>query len=274
VSPSSIIVLAGSSDIGSHLALRFRDKGAKVVATYRSYSEKIDKMQAAGISTYPLDLSSADQLAEFCNALRSENFSWDAVISSSGQLRPIGPFFSLDFDEWQQSVITNSLDQLRAIHALYGVGRADLVRKVIFFAGGGTNGPMDNYSAYCVGKITLIKMAELLHSEYSDLQVTSIGTGWVKTKIHDQTLAAGEKAGANYARTQNVLGGTSETHVTSLEDVMECIDWCLSARREAVGGRNFSLVHDRWRDEDFVERLETDPNSHKLRRIEFDNKFK
>ena len=52
-------------------------------------------------------------------------------------------------------------------------------------------GPFDNYSAYCVGKLLLIKMTELLDSECPDLQVSIIGTGWVNTKIHRQTLAAG-----------------------------------------------------------------------------------
>ena len=53
----------------------------------------------------------------------------------------------------------------------------------------------------------------------------------------------------------------------SLETVAECIDWCLSAPRSAVGGRNFSLVHDQWRQPQFIEELIANPDSYKLRRF-------
>jgi NAD(P)-dependent dehydrogenase (short-subunit alcohol dehydrogenase family) len=137
---------------------------------------------------------------------------------------------------------------------------------VIFFAGGGTNGSFDNYSAYCLGKLALIKMTELLHSENADLQVSIIGTGWVHTKIHRQTLAAGAAAGPNFFRTREFMDSPDGAGA-SLEQVAECVDWCLEAPRDAVGGRNFSLVHDGWRDAAFIEKLRAQPDTFKLRRL-------
>ena len=50
-------------------------------------------------------------------------------------------------------------------------------------AGGGTNNPFTNYSAYCVSKIALIKMCELIDDEYKNLNVFIIGPGLLKPKL-------------------------------------------------------------------------------------------
>ena len=212
-----------------------------------------------------LDITSREQIISFANKLKKREFAWNVLISAPGVLEPIGSFFSIDFDAWDKSFITNSTAQLRVLHTVYGLRERSSPAKVILFAGGGTNGPFDNYSAYCAGKLVLIKMTELLDSECPDLQISIVGTGWVNTKIHQQTLAAGDAAGQNFNRTREYLK-VAEGTVANLETVVECIDWCLSAPRNAVGGRNFSLVHDPWRDADLIEVLNADPNLYKLRR--------
>jgi hypothetical protein len=109
-------------------------------------------------------------------------------------------------------------------------------------------------------------MTELLDSEYADLKTSIIGTGWVNTKIHKQTLDAGDMAGMNFQRTRQFIENASSEAAT-LNDVLECISWCFDSPKEAIGGRNFSLVHDQWRNPDFINKLIESPQSHKLRRF-------
>jgi NAD(P)-dependent dehydrogenase (short-subunit alcohol dehydrogenase family) len=258
-----ILVIAAGSDIGAHLVEHFLSQGADVIGTYRNRSARVDQLEHRGARLFELDINSGHQVHAFARRLADDAFTWDVLISAPGLLDPIGPFFSVDFDTWEQSVITNSTAQLRVLHAVHSFRSA--AAKVIFFAGGGTNGPFDNYSAYCIGKMSLIKMTELLDSECPDLQVSIIGTGWVNTKIHRQTLAAGSAAGENLERTQQYIASEKGLGAT-VEDVAQCIEWCLTADRSAVGGRNFSLVHDDWRETEFSNRLITDPDSYKLRR--------
>ena len=262
---SRIIVLAASSDIGAHLTEHYLLGGAEVIGTYRSRTPRVAELESAGARLFPLDINSGAQVKSFAEQLKASDFSWDTLVSAPGLLDPIGPFFSTDFDDWENSVITNSTAQLRVLHEIHGLRDRTALSKVIFFAGGGTNGPFDNYSAYCLGKLTLIKMTELLDSECPDLQVSIIGTGWVNTKIHQQTLAAGGAAGPNFDKTRQFMDSADGVGA-SLETVAECLDWCLSAPRSAVGGRNFSLVHDQWRDPKFIEELIANPDSYKLRR--------
>ena len=89
--------------------------------------------------------------------------------------------------------------------------------------------------------------------------------GWVNTKIHRQTIAAGDAAGINFSKTREFMG--SSEGGASLQDVAQCVEWCLAAPRSAVSGRNFSLVHDQWREPRFIEALMANPGSYKLRRL-------
>jgi NAD(P)-dependent dehydrogenase (short-subunit alcohol dehydrogenase family) len=187
------------------------------------------------------------------------------MIHASGILEPIGPFLSVDFGQWRDGFAVNCLGPLHLVHALYPLKAPEGTGKVLFFAGGGTNGPFDAYSCYCAGKWVLLKMTELLDSECANLQVSIIGTGWVNTKIHAQTLSASEAAGMNLEKTRAFLSEPGKG--VSLDTVADCVDWCLAAPRAAVSGRNFSLVSDPWRDPQFIEALIADSELCKFRRI-------
>jgi NAD(P)-dependent dehydrogenase (short-subunit alcohol dehydrogenase family) len=137
---------------------------------------------------------------------------------------------------------------------------------VVFFAGGGTNNPFPSYSAYCVGKIALIKMCELLDDENPDLNVFILGTGWVRTKIHEQTLEAGALAGANLQKTRSFMDQGIQG--TSHADIAAMIRWGIEQGRPVAGGRNFSVVHDAWNRDGpgLAAALSSDADKFKLRR--------
>jgi NAD(P)-dependent dehydrogenase (short-subunit alcohol dehydrogenase family) len=265
-----LIVLGISSDIAVYLARRFLARGAEVRGTFRSRGGELDALERDGAILSEVDVLSPESVGRFAAQFAASGAQWDTLISAVGVLTPIGPFFSLDFEAWAASVEANSVAQLRALHALYPMRDKSRPCKVILFAGGGVNSPFDFYSAYCVGKLNLIKMCELLHSEYADIHISIIGTGWVNTKIHAQTVAAGGAAGANLDRTRAFLG-KAEQLGTPMSDVADCVDWCLTAPRAAVSGRNFAVVHDPWRDAAFIDRLIADPDLCKLRRRQPDS---
>jgi len=159
-------------------------------------------------------------------------------------MEPIGKFFKCDFDTWEQSIRVNSTAQLRLLHEIYPLRRKGSTCHVVFFAGGGTNNPFTNYSAYCAAKIMLIKICELLDDENKDLNVFIIGPGWVRTKIHNQTLNSRSAAGRNYERTLEFI--RSKNNGTDYKDIYDCINWCIAQGRAVSGGRNFSVAHDIW----------------------------
>ena len=263
-SPKTVFILGLSSDIGRALAERYLTEGCRVVGTFR---QRIDFSDATGrLHLLPCDVQSPESIRQAVAAYDALREPWDVFISAVGTEEPIGPFFDCDFDAWEQSVIVNSTAQLRVLHALYSRRRRGQIAQAVFFAGGGTNSPFANYSAYCVSKISLIKMCELLADENPDLNVFILGPGFVRTKIHQQTLKNRAAAGQNYDKTVGFL--MAENPGTSHDDIYRCVNWGITHGREVVAGRNFSVVHDPWREPGpgLPDQLRADVNKFKLRR--------
>jgi len=261
----SVFILSVSSDIGEQLALDYLRRGDRVTGTHRG-PLPTSLHGHPKFTSLSCDIAAADASARIASGLGAQPEPWDIFISCVGQLSPVGNFFDCDCEAWLEAVSINSMLQLKALHAAHPFRRVGHPCHVVFFAGGGTNNPFRAYSAYCVGKVALIKMCELLDDENPDLNVFIVGTGWVRTKIHAQTLDAGDRAGINYTKTKSFID--REEVGTRHEDIAAMIRWGVAQGREVAGGRNFSVVHDAWREDGtrLAESLRADAGKFKLRR--------
>jgi NAD(P)-dependent dehydrogenase (short-subunit alcohol dehydrogenase family) len=255
-------ILGGSADIGRALVERYAADGWFVAATCRDRAS-VDLPDGDGIRWIPCDVVDPASVRKAAEAFARLGRPWSVFFSSVGTLEPIGRFFDLSFEAWQESVLINSLGQLRVLHALYP-HRAPRAAAG-FFAGGGTNNPFTRYSAYCLGKIALIKMCELIDDETPDLNAFIIGPGFVDTRIHRQTLASAGAAGENLQKTLDFI---ERGDGASFDEIYACIQWCVEQGRDVIGGRNLSLVHDPWRDggRGLADALRGDPDAFRLRR--------
>lgn len=257
----SVFIAGISSDIGRELAARFAAEGAAVVGTRRTKGADVP-----GSQSIECDIASPEPLAAVAGTYASIGSApWDLYISSIGTLVPIGPFFDLDSNAWRESVEVNCVRQLELLKTMFPLRKRGMAH-VAFFAGAGTNGPAPAYSAYSASKIFLIKMCELLHAENEDLNCFIIGPGVVRTKIHHQTLEAGDRAGNNFQRIRGFLESCDLG--ISHDTIYECLRWCVDSGRDAVGGRNISLVGDLWqtRGSELAGALRENPDAFRLRR--------
>lgn len=262
-----MIVISASSDIGAAICRRWMQEGWNVSGTYRRKSAAAAKLKNDGAKLFACDLLDQNSVDAAARKLGKSCPEWDALILCAGLMEPVGPFIGCRFDEWEDSVRVNFTGQLRFVHALLPFRNKDapLGPCVIFFAGGGTNSAPVNYSAYISAKIALIKMCELLDAEVPDSRFVIIGPGWVKTKIHNATLRAKKRAGANYARTLERLAANA---CTPMDKVLDCCRWLLTAHRKAIGGRNISVASDGWSRKEFLQHLVMHPQAYKLRRFQ------
>jgi len=255
----TIIILGINADIGKNLAKLFIIDGYKVIGTYRK--KKPANLPKADI--YKCDITKKKDIVKFITNLKRKKIKWDIIFSSVGTSEPISKFFDINFDIWRKSINVNFISQLEVIHFLYKL-RSNNKNSIVLMAGGGTNNPFTNYSAYCVSKIALIKMCELIDDEYKNLNTFIIGPGFTKTKTHLETIKAGKKAGTNYLRVKKFLKSSNQG--TSFKKIYECILWGTEESRKIVGGRNFSVAHDKWGTKRLRIKLLSDINKYKLRR--------
>jgi NAD(P)-dependent dehydrogenase (short-subunit alcohol dehydrogenase family) len=262
--PRRAVIASISSDIGFALAGHWLDRGFSLGGTYRRRTARLEALAARGVKLASCDFAEAGSVDDAAASLREACPDWDVLALCAGTMEPIGPFSAVAFDEWNRSFDVNFTNQLRFLHRLLPARRSREGRPtVLLFAGGGVNGAPINTSAYTIAKIALVKACELLDAEMPDACFAIVGPGWVRTKIHEETLRAGPRAGSNLDRTTERL---ASDRFTPMQDVLECCDWIVSSPREIVGGRNISVVDDPWREASLAEALRAEPGAYKLRR--------
>lgn len=264
------LILGITADIGRELGQRLVRDGWKVAGTYRNHIPTDPAYSAFDLLPCDLDSrESVDRAAQICH---ERGVIWDLLVVAVGTEEPIGPFFSCRADPWEKGVGINALAPLRFLRGVHDLRRPGAAH-VALFSGSGTNSAAPAYSAYTAAKVFLIKMCELLDAETPDTSFFIIGPGIVRTKIHQQTLDAPDRSGANHRKVTDFL--RSDNPGTSHDDIYECLRWCLAAGKAVVGGRNLSLVHDAWRQRGtaLAAALACNPNLYKLRRFGNDLKF-
>lgn len=257
------IIISVTSDIGEAIAYDWIDKSDEVVGTYRSKDKNYLDLKDKNIDLVHLDVLDKNSISKSCEYIAQNYKNWDKLVLCPASIEPIGRFEDIDFDEFEESILLNFTAQLRVLHKLLPSRNKNTTPTVIFFAGGGTNNATLNYSAYTISKIATIKMTELLDAEMDDVKFIIYGPGWVKTKIHESTLNYPNEAEENYQKTIDKL---NSYECTSYEDIIDSINWGVETEREMVGGRNISIVDDKWGKEELEKALKEDKNMYKLRR--------
>jgi NADP-dependent 3-hydroxy acid dehydrogenase YdfG len=241
----------------------------RIIGTYRHVNSDLNDLKDSHeIELFSLDLTDSDSFLKELDYLSSIIPVWDNLIFATGTQEPVGDFSELEFDNWQKGFDINFTNQLKILHKLLPKRRLYSVESrfptVLFFAGGGTNGSVQHYSAYTIAKIALIKMCEILNSEIDDTKFSIIGPGWVKTKIHLPTIKdGGEKSKENHLKTIEMMASDA---CTPMQDVVDSCNWILNTNSRLLSGRNFSSLNDCWDSPALLAALGQNPDMYKLRR--------
>ena len=260
-----IFILSVTSDIGTGLAKRYSNMGNTVIGTYRSTNNLDNLNKMPNTHLFYCDLEDKVSIDALMENYKESGLSWDTFISCPCNPLPLESFFDGEFEEWNKSMHTNAIEQLRVLHGLYPLRNKDKISNVVYFSGGGgSNKAVKKFSAYNLAKITLTKMCELLDAENEDLNTFIIGPGWVKTKTHDLILKHTDSADERHIATKKFLESKEGTRI---DDIFNCIEWLCQQGREISGGRNFSVVYDKWGNEKLAEILKSNSDMYKLRRL-------
>lgn len=194
----------------------------------------------------------------------------DLLIIAIGVLDPIGKFQGIDFDKWEECFYINCVGPLRLINRLIPILRMKPNSLVLTFAGGGINSSPERYSSYTLSKVALTKSMELLSTEEPDIRFVSLGTGWIDTPIHKQTVNAGDSAGIVGSETKRRL---QLNDFVDINEISKFVKWAYEEAPHAISGRNFSLKNDSWSTSELNARLRGESDLYKLRRYGNDQKI-
>jgi len=245
------IITGAGRGIGEAIALSFADEGARLLLAARTPSElervahqaRNKGAEAIVASTDVTDRKQVRHLVQ--RALRK----WgriDIVVTAAGVYGPIGPAWDLDPEAWKATFDVNLFGTFHLCQAVLPHMIAARRGKIITFSGGGATSPLPRFTAYGVSKAAVIRLTETLAEELKEfnIQVNAIAPGAVDTKLQDEVLSAGERAGDLFDRIrklrQSGQGGTPRQVPAALAVFLASED------SRDLTGRLIAAPHDGW----------------------------
>jgi len=267
------IVLTGASmGIGYAVAKRCAADGARLVliSRHRNDLEKIEPtLQHRPHEIYPLDVSNVDLVGQFSAYLEARYDHVNGLINCAGIYGPIGKTDEVSPTEFAEAVQINLLGTFNMCHALLPLLKKSPRAKIVNFSGGGAASPFPRYSAYAVSKIAVVRLTENMAIEYAPdgIDINVVAPGFVNTRLHQQTLEAGEKAGKDFVE---MTKKQIETGGVPPEKAADLTAFLMSPASDGITGRFISAPWDPWQEASFITLLKQDKDIATLRRI--DNK--
>jgi NAD(P)-dependent dehydrogenase (short-subunit alcohol dehydrogenase family) len=257
---SRVLVTGGSMGIGRASAEALAARGHELVLVARgeaSLDSACSALPGSGHSWRAFDVS--DERA--WDALQVEELQ--GLVCAAAVLDPVGAVGEYDPAAFRRTLEINVCGTLLAVHhclpALRAGGGA-----IVTFSGGGGTGPLPRYDAYAASKAAVVRLSENLALALAPLKVNCVAPGFVATRMHETTLAAGpERAGQDYyERTRRSLedGGVPASEAAELV--------CALLEGVPFSGKLISAQWDPWRDPAFGRRLAGDGALGTLRRID------
>jgi 3-oxoacyl-[acyl-carrier protein] reductase len=223
LSGKTVLVTGGSMGLGLESARSCLSYGANVFVCARgkdalaqAVSDLSRSTPKERIETYAGDVGLESDVGELFDRVTSRFGKCDGVIHAAGVLGPIGSIVDADdADLWWETLRINLFGTFLVTRAAARRMKNSGGGRIVLYAGGGAAAPFPNYTSYACSKVAVVRFAETVAQEVApDVEVNCLAPGFVLTRMHQQTLAAGEKAGKDFLeKTQMMIeeGGVPPT---------------------------------------------------------------
>lgn len=185
------------------------------------------------------------------------------LVCAAAVLSPVGGVGDYQPAEFRRTLEINVVGTLLAVHYCLSPLQAG-GGSIVTFGGGGATAPLPRFDAYAASKAAVARMSENLAVSLAPITVNCVAPGFVATRMHETTLAAGpDVVGSDYyERTLRELdeGGFPATETAELV--------CLLLSGVPFSGKLISAQWDPWRDLAFHRRLVEDRDLATVRRID------
>lgn len=246
------LVTGGSHGIGKAVVSRLLKEGARVAFCARNARDlglAAAELSAIGpdLFAFPADVTNETEVEKLVAATLERYGRIDVLVNNAGIYGPIGPAWENDPRHWKDAVTVNLVGTFlmcrSVVPAMIRAGRG----KIINMSGGGAATPFPRFTAYAVSKAAVVRFTETLAQEVAghNIQVNAVAPGFVATRLHQETLAAGERAGVEFlrkTREQLAQGAVSPDIPAAL------VAFLASDRADRITGKFISAAWDNWAD--------------------------
>ena len=250
----------GSMGIGLAVAQTLAAQGDELILVARgadALREAVDSLTGTGHRFHAFDVSDEAAWSEV------QLDELNGLVCAAAVISPIGPIGDYALHEFKRTLEVNVLGTLYAIHHCLSALRRGS-GSIVTFGGGGATGPLPRFDAYATSKAGVARLSENLSSVLAPIAINCVAPGFVVTRLHEETLAAGaEAAGVEfYERTRRTVadGGFPASEASDLVSLL------LSG--VPFTGKLISAQWDDWRSADFRQRLASDPELGTVRRVD------
>jgi len=271
-----VIITGAGRGIGQVIALKFAQEGANVIVAsllnleVKETLEKINKFKGDNLGI-KVDISDHEDVRRMIKRTIQKFGKIDVLVNNAGVQGEISTIINSSVSKWLNPIKINLFGTFLCAKEVLPYMIKRKKGKIINFSGGGATSSRPNFSAYACSKTAIVRLTEILSDEVKkyNIQVNAISPGAVNTKMLEETLKAGKKAGKKEmieAKKQLKNGGTSP------EKAAELILFLASDKSDKLSGKLISAKWDDWKkwDEEKIKKIIRSSN-YTLRRI--DNKY-
>ena len=247
------IVTGAGRGIGRAIALAYAHEGARLILAARTEAELQDaaalcEEHGGKATAIKADIANWDQAQDLIQTAILEAGHVDVLVNSAGIYGPIGPTAGIDVTDWTRAVAVNLFGPLYLCRAILPHFLERRQGKIILLGGGGATAPLPNFSSYAASKAGVARLADTLAEELKtfNVQVNVIAPGLVDTRLQDEVLAAGPRAGVLLEKIQRAretgAGAVSPDVAASLAVFLA------SSASGTLTGKVIAAPYDPWRE--------------------------
>ncbi|MEO1701856.1 MAG: SDR family oxidoreductase [Pseudomonadota bacterium] len=238
------LITGASRGIGEATARHLAANGWNVVLAARSLSDIeriVAELREAGGEALAKDCDVADyaSASALVDAARNRFGDIDLVVNNAGVINPIARLADSNPEEWSSVVDINLKGVYHVVRAVLPVMLQTGSGTIINISSGAANAPLEGWSHYCATKAAVKMLTAMVHKEYGDKGIRSVGLspGTVATNMQVDIKASGINP---------VSQLDPDVHIPP-EWVARAIAWLAGAGADGYLGTDFSLKTDEGR---------------------------
>jgi 3-oxoacyl-[acyl-carrier protein] reductase len=249
------LITGAGRGIGEAISRQFAAQGATVVLAARTRTELEQLAHAIRESggyaeVVSCDVADPEQVAQLVRFTLDLHNRIDVLVNAAGIYGPIGLTWEVDPAAWKKAIDVNLCGTFLLCRSVIPHMVQSKRGSIINFSGGGATAALPRFSAYGASKAAVVRLTETLAEELREygIRVNAIAPGAVDTRLQDEVLSAGERAGPLGQRMKKMREtGEGSTPV--------CIPTALaiflaSDSSIPLTGKLIAAPHDHWEDWD------------------------